>query len=291
MLNRKDKIAIVACSNPLNKSESQLVVKLKNTLDSMEFSVILSDYIFVEKAYCNEVAAEKGRELNSFFKDSTVKAVFDISGGDIANTVLDYIDFNLIKNNPKMFWGYSDLTTILNAIYTQAEGISYLYQIKNLVRNEALQKKRFEDSVLLNKKDLFDINWNFIQGKKIDGVVVGGNLRCFLKLASTPYFPDLADKVLFLESLGGGAERIATYFNQLKQMGVFSKISGLLLGTFTELEKQQEMSEIIKLITGIVDNQYLPIAKTQEIGHSNNSKCLIIGNHYSINNDKNQIFF
>ena len=71
----------------------------------------------------------------------------------------------------------------------------------------------------------------------MEGILLGGNLRCFLKLAGTPYFPDLDGKLLFLESLGGGPELIASLLAQLSQLGVFQKIAGLLLGTFTELSK------------------------------------------------------
>ena len=62
----------------------------------------------------------------------------------------------------------------------------------------------------------------------MEGILAGGNLRCFLKLAGTPYFPDLTGKILFLESLGGGPELLASLLSQLGQLGVFQKISGLL---------------------------------------------------------------
>jgi len=283
MLNKNDKIVLVACSNSLKQSDSKSVLELKNTLENMGLSVVLSNYIFAENAYYNETVREKAQELNHFFADSTIKAVFDISGGDAANTILEYVDFDLIKNNPKPFWGYSDLTAIINCIYTKTDCTAYLYQVKNLIWNGDVQKKRFSNSVFLGKDDLFNISWRFIQGKKIEGTVVGGNLRCFLKLSATPYFPDLTNNVLFLESFSGGAEKIATYFYQLRQMGTFTKISGLLIGTFTQLEKERDISEVIKLVKNIVDNPYLPIAKTQEVGHSSNSKCLIIGSYYTVN--------
>ena len=69
----------------------------------------------------------------SFYKDDKIKAIFDISGGDVANGILPYLDYEQIANSEKMFWGYSDLTTVLNAIYKKTGKASVLYQIRNLI--------------------------------------------------------------------------------------------------------------------------------------------------------------
>lgn len=281
MLSKNDKIAVVACSNPLTNTDKEKVLQLSDVLKDIGLLPVFSKYIFAENTFFKTTAKEKAEELLEFYADNSIKAIFDISGGDIANSILEHLDYTLIKDNSKPFWGYSDLTTIINAIFTKTGNCSYLYQIKNLIwENGKLQRERFRNSVLDNKSDIFDINWSFIQGKEMKGVVVGGNIRCFLKLAGTPYMPEFKDKILFLESLGGGAEQVSAYFNQLKQMNAFSKVSGVLLGTFTSLENEKTLPEIISLIKDIIDNSNLPIAKTQEIGHGKNSKCIIIGKQY-----------
>ena len=77
----------------------------------------------------------------------------------------------------------------------------------------------------------------------MEGIVVGGNLRCLLKLAGTEYFPDMKGKILLLEAYGGETGPIATSFNQLELMGVFEQVNGILLGTFTRYEAAElEMS-------------------------------------------------
>ena len=108
---------------------------------------------------------------------------------------------------------------------------------------------------------------------------MGGNIRCLLKLAGTQYMPDFEDKVLFLESYGGGVALMKTYLCQLNQMGVFKKISGLLLGMFTKMEENNESPNIAELVLSIVDKR-IPIAKTEDVGHGNTSKCLIVGKEY-----------
>ena len=135
-----------------------------------------------------------------------------------------------------------------------------------------------------NQNSLFDVNWKFLQGTKIEGEVVGGNIRCFLKLAGTEYFPKVENKVLFIEGLGTSVEGLLTHLAQLKQLGVFDKISGLLIGTFTKIEKEFSVDEIFEIVKNYVPSS-LPIAKTQEVGHAKDSKALKLGGKINIKNE------
>ena len=278
ILNKNDKISIVACSNgqPLtNKPQIELLIK---NLKNLGLDTICSDYIYEINSPFNGSAEDKGKAFMSLYKNNEVKAIFDISGGDLANEVLDYLDYDYISKNPKPFFGYSDLTTVLNSIYSQSNNPVYLYQIRNLIYSDnENQKAYFVNSLFNDKNDLFSFSYKFIQGKKIEGTVIGGNIRCFLKLAGTKYMPDFTDKVLFLESMGGEASLIYSFLNQLKQIGAFDKIQGLILGTFSKMQESNISPTIEELVVKIVNNPNLPIAKTEEIGHGSNSKCIVIG--------------
>ena len=278
ILNKNDKISIVACSNgqPLtNKPQIELLIK---NLKNLGLDTICSDYIYEINSPFNGSAEDKGKAFMSLYKNNEVKAIFDISGGDLANEVLDYLDYDYISKNPKPFFGYSDLTTVLNSIYSQSNNPVYLYQIRNLIYSDnENQKAYFVNSLFNDKNDLFSFSYKFIQGKKIEGTVIGGNIRCFLKLAGTKYMPDFTDKVLFLESMGGEASLISSFLNQLKQIGAFDKIQGLILGTFSKMQESNISPNIEELVVKIVNNPNLPIAKTEEIGHGSNSKCIVIG--------------
>ena len=155
---------------------------------------------------------------------------------------------------------------------------SVLYQVKNMVRgdNTAIQRERFR-----NRKELFEPSFTFIQKSAMKGVVVGGNIRCFLKLAGTRYFPDLQDKILFLESFGGEVPQMATYLAQLKQIGAFKKVSGVLLGTFTAMEQKHCSPDIITLVKEICGPE-MPVAKTAEVGHGDDSKAIVIGREFEL---------
>lgn len=286
MLKHGDKVGIVACSIALVPEEKNQLTELENVLTDIGLRPVFSKFIFKQKSV---FSGSRASVLNDFFNNNSIKAIFDISGGDIANELLDYIDFESIKKNPKPFFGYSDLTTIINAIYSQTRNLSYLYQIRCLVwENIDIQIKNFKNSLFNKKNDLYKIKWNFIRGSIIEGVVIGGNIRCFLKLAGTKYFPDFDNRILFLESYGGNVAQMTTYLCQLKQMGVFDKISGLLLGTFTKMEENKESPSIEELVLAMTNNLNFPIAKTQNVGHGNTSKCLIIGKNSYVENEQNR---
>ena len=283
IFNKNDKIAIVACSNGQLLSYKEKIDILLSELNKLGLIPICSDYIYSLNPPFNGTAKEKGKAFMDLYKNPDIKAIFDISGGDLANEVLDYLDYEYISKNPKPVFGYSDLTTVLNAIYSQTNNLVYLYQIRNLIYTHSEeQKSNFINSLFSDKNDLFDFSYKFIQGDKIEGTIVGGNIRCLLKLAGTKYMPDFNNKVLFLESLGGEAGLMSAFLNQLKQMGTFDKINGIILGTFSKMQENNISPTIEELIVQIIDNPNLPIAKTEEIGHGPNSKCIILGKNISL---------
>ena len=282
-MNKKIKTAIVCCSNGQPESNKIKIEMLKNKLNNLGLNPILSDFIYEREGVFSGSAKERADALMNFYRDEDVSEIFDISGGDIANEILTYLDFALIANSEKRFWGYSDLTTVINAIYNKTGKKSVLYQARNLVGDfSEVQLKNFSDTLILEKNSLFDFNYTFIQQKSMQGIVVGGNIRCFLKLAGTEYFPNMNSKILLLESLGGTVPQMTTYLSQLKQIGVFDKINGILLGTFTTMEKEQCLPNIAELVKRFAGND-IPIAKTNEIGHGADSKGIVIGKKIVLN--------
>ena len=129
MLNNNDKIALVVCSNGKNIEDKDRLEKLESILVEMGLVPVFTKYIYKDKFGRGVKAQDRAKELMSFYENKEIKAIFDISGGDIANEVLDYLDFDVIKRNYKPFFGYSDLTTVLNTLESQTNEVNYLYQI------------------------------------------------------------------------------------------------------------------------------------------------------------------
>lgn len=210
-----------------------------------------------------------------FYRDEEIKGIFDVSGGDLANGVLPWLDYETIAKSGKMFWGYSDLTTVVNAITAKTGKPSVLYQIRNLIyqdgeeqkcrfrsclleqnqrqgigstqnqtqKNRSLQSQSLpeslepEESGYIQKMSgldtLFHFPYHFLQGTHMSGPLIGGNIRCFLKLAGTEYFPDLTGKLLLLEACGGGEPQLLTYLSHLSS----SAPSGRSAASFSVLSR------------------------------------------------------
>lgn len=277
MFKHGDKIGIVCCSNGQKCTYADKIQRLENALIDMGLCPVFSDCIYEKENIFSGTAKERADALMNFYKDDEIKGIFDISGGDVANGILPYLDYEIIANSSKMFWGYSDLTTVLNAIYQKTGKASVLYQIRNLIYDhKEEQMANFYHTTMANGTDLFRLNCKFIQQSKMCGIVVGGNIRCFLKLAGTEYMPELDDKILLLESFQGTVAKIETYLCQLKQIGAFDKVGGIILGTFTEMETEKctpTLETLVKRIAG----KDLPIVVTRDIGHGTDSKGIIIG--------------
>ncbi len=264
---------IVCCSDGLAKNQQEQVHNLRDALRQMNISVIMSPYLYQGIG----TAKQKAQALMALYGNDDIHDVFDISGGDLANELLPYLDYKRIADSGKTFWGYSDLTSILNGIYSKTGNPGVLYQIRNLIGvcGQEQQEKFYQ---MLQRKgdDLFRFDYHFIQETEMEGIVIGGNIRCLLKLAGTEYFPDCHDRILLLESLSGDMSRITAYFSQLQQMGVFDRCVGILLGTFTQLEQENGIDAAPILLQRFVRRD-LPIAKTQQIGHGADSKAIMIG--------------
>ena len=275
------KIAITCCSNGQDQAAAPVLLQLQQVLEEHGINVVFTRYLYALDGAFSGSGREKAKELNAFYMDPEIDGIFDISGGDLANEVLEYLDYDKIRQTTKEFWGYSDLTTIINGIYAQTGKSSVLYQIRNLIREDKKQQQRdfFENYFQNDQETLFHIPYHFVRGEHMKGIVVGGNIRCLLKLAGTPYFPDMEGKLLLLEAFSGKVPQMAAYLNQLKQMSVFDKISGIILGTFTSMEKENCAPSMEELVLKYVDND-LPVIKTERIGHGPDSLAIRIGKEY-----------
>ncbi|EGT3613788.1 LD-carboxypeptidase [Clostridium perfringens] len=280
-LNKGNKIGVISCSNGLSIKNKNIIEELKLNLKSLDIDMVEGDTLYAkEYNLFSGTGEEKARALEKLFLDKDIKMIFDISGGDLANEVLDFLDFNLIKENPKPFFGYSDLTVLLNAIYSQCDITTYNYQLRNLVgKFKEEQMQNFKASFIEGKENIFNLDYKWINGSHLEGIVVGGNIRCLLKLAGTKYMPDFKDKILFLESFSGNSAKMVTYITQYKNLGVFNEVKGIILGEFTEMEREDLKPYIVEILKRVIGEINIPILKTSDLGHGADAKCIPIGKY------------
>lgn len=275
---RGKKVGFAACSNALTEEDREEIERLDRILQSMDIRPVWSPCIFWPRRGEAAPARERAESLMEFYRDREIAAIFDLSGGDLANEVLEELDMDCIAAAGKPFWGYSDLSTVLNALWTRAGVPGVLYQIRNLVGEDGeRQRRRFSFWLNGDSGELFSPSWTFLRGEEMEGVPVGGNMRCFLKLAGTPRFPDLEHRILFLESLGGSLAVIRTCMAQLRQMGAFEQINGLLIGSFTKAERESGRPAVEETILECTGNPRLPVASTGQVGHGADSRAFLVG--------------
>ena len=302
------KIGVVACSDPLRPGDQRKMELLYAALQEMNIEPVQSEYLYDRGDGFGGTGKQRAEALMSMYSNPEIDAICDVSGGDMANEVIPYLDFDTVATSGKLFFGCSDLTTILNAIYTKTGQPSVLYQLRNLLygngENQRCRFQRFAHACVrgtfssdhrdetvkercaaftVDEKtfDLFDFPYDFVQGERMEGVLIGGNIRCFLKLAGTGYMPDFEGKILLLEAMGGGVPQMVTYLAQLKMLGAFDKINGILLGTFTRMEDNDTRPDMVALVRDIA-GQDMPIAKTAYIGHGCDSRAALIGGYYLV---------
>ena len=267
------KAAIVGCSDPLPPREQVDVRLLPPLMESMGVAAEISPLLFT----CSTDAQAKAAVLNDCFRDPDTDFIFDVSGGDLANTALPYLDFDAIKRSRALFFGFSDLTVIINAVIAKTGRPAVNYQLRNLLYSDAAaQRAFFTEKLLPLTFSPADLRPVFLRGGRMEGKIIGGNIRCFLKLAGTRYWPAPEGRILLLESLGGNVNQMITALEQYRQLGVFDKISGVLLGAFTKMRDENLTPTIEELVLDMTPPT-LPVAKTALLGHDPNSRALLLG--------------
>lgn len=278
MLTVHDHVGIIACSDGLHSERRDELERLMQLLIELGLRPIIAETLFRKDGSPFSGSPQKrADELMRLFLNPSIKAIFDVSGGDSANQLLPYLNYDAIKKHTKPFFGLSDLTVLLNAIYHQTDVPTYHFQVMTLLYSKR-QVERFKRQWLSSQSEyVLDVTYRFLRGNRLEGIVIGGNIRCFLKLAGTPYMPEPKGKILLLESLGGGPTRQASLIAQIDQMGIFKSCQGVLIGRFTEMEKNSHTPTIEELILQATEKYQLPIVKTDDIGHGKDGYCIPIG--------------
>lgn len=289
-LEKGDTIGVVAPSKPIIDENIDELNQAKNIVENDGYKVKFSKNIFSNSTgYC-ATAKERAEDINDMFKDENIKVVWCARGGEGANSIFEYLDFDLIKKNPKIICGYSDITSITNII-TQKTGIVTFsstnfktiatdetdYSYKQAISRFSGENTEFETT----KTD----SYKTIRSGKAEGVLIGGNLSLTKGLTAGKYNIDFTNKILFIEDLGyeSSPEMLSGNVYYMKQNGVFDKINGLWLGNY---EHESGIS-IEKIVLDVIGDKYdFPIIKSNNFGHIESKIAIPIGVKAQIDTDK-----
>lgn len=284
--SRSMKILGEDCKEIANKRLEELGLKItfgKNVMKTDE------DYL------CASIE-DRVQDLNEAFRDKNVKAILTVIGGFNSNQLLDYIDYEAIRENPKIFCGFSDITALSNSIYAKTGLVTYsgphyssFGMLKGFEYTMEYFKKMFfeEEQIEINSSDewsddawfLDQENREFIKNDgmfiinegKSEGNIVGGNLCTLNLLQGTPYMPDISNKILFIEDDDMAGKIYLMEFDRnlqsLMHMPEFKTVKGIVIG---RSQKATEMTKEkwIKLINNKKELRNIPIIAGADFGHS-----------------------
>ena len=290
-LKKDDTIGVIAPSNYIEKDDLEYINASIALMEASGFKVKFGKYVFEDTLGYGTSPEKRAADINWAFKDDEVKAIMCVKGGEDSNTTLDYIDYEMIKKHPKIICGFSDNTSILNAIHEKTGLVTYHGPtFKSLTSWETgYAYKQFIKTFAENTESLImgepEDEYTTIQAGKATGELVGGNLSLFTKLVCGKYAVNLQDKILFLEELGFEAapEMVNSNIYYLKQNGVFDKIAGLWIGNYEHPSK----ISLEKIITNVIGDEYkFPIIKSDNFGHIDKKIIIPIGTKAEINTNE-----
>lgn len=290
-LKKGDTIGVIALSNYIEKDDLEYINASIALMEASGFKVKFGKYVFENTLGYGTSPEKRAADINWAFKDDEVKAIMCVKGGEDSNTTLDYIDYEMIKKHPKIICGFSDNTSILNAIHEKTGLVTYhgptFKSLTSWETGYAYKQfiKTFVDdveSVIMGEPE---DEYTTIQAGQATGELVGGNLSLFTKLVCGKYAVNVQDKILFLEELGFEAapEMVNSNIYYLKQNGVFDRIAGLWIGNY---EHQSKIS-LEKIITNAIGDEYkFPIIKSNNFGHIDKKIIIPIGTKAEINTNE-----
>lgn len=276
-----DTIGVVAPSEPITEDVKKYMNNSIKIFEDMGFKIKLSKNIYKNTYGYSSSPEEKASDINDMFSDREVKAIISALGGNNSFNCLGLIDYENIKNNPKIICGYSDATNYLNAIYTKTGLVTYHHgEMVDLGRksNKEFQLSQFKKVLIDGTLGEVDKNkaYKSLQKGIAEGVIVGGNVPSMCNLLNTEYFPDLTDKVLFLEvySRSTSFSLADKYLAQLRYHGVFDKIKGLWIGHYHGDTEEMKIEDVfMRNLKGY----NFPILKCDDFGHDCENIVVPIG--------------
>ena len=284
-----DTIGVVAPSNPIIDENIEEMERARKIIEEKGFKVKYSKNLFSNTNGYSASAKEKAEDINSMFEDKEVKMIWCAKGGENSNSVFDYLDYEMIKKNPKIICGFSDITSITNIISAKTGLVTFSgTNFKTIATDETdYSLKQILNRFVDNKLELGEKEDKYVtihEGTG-EGELIGGNLSLTRGLVEGKYKIDFEDKILFLEELGFETEPAlaSNYLYYMKQNGVFDKIKGLWIGNY---EHESNIS-LEKIVLDVLDNEYdFPIIKSNNFGHIDTKTVIPIGTKVKIDTSK-----
>lgn len=270
-LKKGDAIGFIIASS-VNKSNC--FERLEKVINELGYKVKYGKTVFLQDGYLAGADEQRVEDIHNMFLDPEIKAIICFKGGYGIHRILDKINYNIIKNNPKLFMGFSDVTALLNNIYQKCSlptihGLVGIYIGSTNLCDAS--KKDFTELLTLNTKGRVlygnDKTKTLIDGV-VDGEIVGGNLCLISDLCGTDYEIDFENKIVLIEEVSEPLYNIDRMFAQLRLGKNLEKAKGFIFGYFTDCVDSDNYITYDELIKQYFGNLNVPIIYDFPTGHN-----------------------
>ncbi len=282
-------IGLIAPSS--NFMENESVNFAEDILKSFGFRVKKGQYVYDRYGYLAGQDKDRAADVNAMFADKEVDAIVCIRGGYGSPRILPYLDYDIIRKNPKVIIGFSDVTALLNAIFVKTGLITF--HGPNAGRNFSDYTLSEYKKVLFNPEPTMiavpppfeptegraekDNRVTVITPGIARGELIGGNLSLMVKLVGTPYEPSYKGKILFLEDVSEAQYRVDGMLTHLKLAGRLDQLAGIVFGKCTRCRDEGNTLSLEQVLDDILKPLGIPAVRGLMIGHIKDLSTTPIG--------------
>lgn len=271
-LQKGDTIGIIAPSSPPNQENLERSLAF---LEQLGLKWKFGKHVKNVHGYLAGTDAERLEDLHDMFADPTIKGIICAGGGYGSARFTDKIDLQLMKENPKVFWGFSDITYL----HTAMGLYSNLVTFHGPMLASCIGKDTFHDLSAKMFQQLFEpMELHYteaispletITAGVAQGELVGGNLSLLASGIGTKFEVDTKGKLLFIEDVGEEPYKIDGLLNQLRMAGKLKDAAGIVIGNYADAEpkKRKETLTIDEIFDHFMGNLGVPVVKGFQIGH------------------------
>lgn len=298
-LNYGDEVRVIAPSSSLSRVRTDIFDRALSNLTSQGFKVTFSQSSREFDEFCSSSIQSRVADIHEAFADKNVKIVITCIGGFNVNQILPHLDYELIKANPKILCGYSDITALLNTVYAKTGLVTYHgphfstfgFDIEPEYTQSYFYDCLMKNNEIIIKPSQTSKEYFVIQEGECEGNIIGGNLCTLNLLQGTPFMPDLSEKVLFIEDDNIMGDYFVYEFDRnlqsLLQVNGADSIKGIVFGRFDESCKLDK-DVITKIIRDKVSPD-IPVIFGLDFGHIFPMITFPIGGKVKISADSKDI--
>ncbi|MFJ8101341.1 LD-carboxypeptidase [Lysinibacillus sp. NPDC096212] len=274
-LQKGDTVGLVALSSPAQLEKLGDAIAF---LEELGLNYIIGDTIQAKHDYLAGSDEDRLDDFHEMVRNPEVKAIFCAKGGYGSARIAEKIDYGLLEENPKIFWGFSDLTYLHCAINEYANLVTFHGPLLMSVgRIDDISKKMFlqlfSPIELQYTEDISPLTT--IAPGVARGEIIGGNLRRLVNTLGTKFEVSTEGRILLIEELGESIPKIDSMLQQLKQARKLEQLAGVVIGSFTQTEADE--AALFTLVKDYFADLGVPVVAGFKIGHDSTNIAIPLG--------------